>query len=85
MAPQFIFGLGAIELANQYAANYRARKVLLVTDPGVRPAGWSEKVEKSLTVAQVSFTGFDGVTSNLKDFEVEPAQSRHGVWHRSSS
>ncbi len=70
VAPEFIFGWGAIELAGQYAANYRARKVLLVTDPGVRSAGWSEKVEKSLTAAQVSFTVFDGVTSNPKDFEV---------------
>ena len=70
VAPEFIFGWGAIDLAGQYAANYRARKVLLVTDPGVRSAGWSEKVEISLTASQIDFTVFDGVTSNPKDYEV---------------
>jgi alcohol dehydrogenase len=70
VAPEFIFGWGAINLAGQYAANYRARKVLLVTDPGVRSASWSEKVEKSLTASEIDFTLFDGVTSNPKDYEV---------------
>ena len=70
VAPEFIFGWGAIDLAGQYAANYRARKVLLVTDPGVRSAGWSDKVEKSLSEANIDITIFDGITSNPKDYEV---------------
>jgi alcohol dehydrogenase len=70
VAPEFVFGWGSIDLAGQYAANYRARKVLLVTDPGVREAGWSEKVEKSLSEANIDITIFDGVTSNPKDYEV---------------
>ncbi|HMK61015.1 MAG TPA: alcohol dehydrogenase-like regulatory protein ErcA [Dissulfurispiraceae bacterium] len=69
VAPEFLFGWGSIELAGQYAANFRARKVLLVTDKGVRAAGWTEKVENSLSGAGISYAVFDSVTSDPKDVE----------------
>ena len=35
LAPESVFGAGAANLAGRYALNLGARRVLLVTDPGV--------------------------------------------------
>lgn len=70
VAPEFILGEGALELAGRYAANLSARKVFLVTDPGVIRAGWSRKVEDSLAQAGLPFIPFSDITPNPKDTEV---------------
>ncbi|MDD4568193.1 MAG: iron-containing alcohol dehydrogenase, partial [Methanoculleus chikugoensis] len=54
VAPEFICGHGALRLAGRYARNFGMRHVLLVTDPGVRAAGWAGAVADSLTEAGVS-------------------------------
>lgn len=69
VAPEMVFGEGALGLLGQYAANFGARKVLLVTDPGVRAAGWAGAVEEALKDAGISFVVFEDVTSNPKDHE----------------
>jgi alcohol dehydrogenase class IV len=70
VAPEFIFGSGVIELAGQYAVNYNARKILLVTDAGVTAAGWTGAVERSLKKSGIPYVIFDGITANPKDYEV---------------
>jgi alcohol dehydrogenase len=69
VAPEIVFGEGALGLLGRYATNFGARKVLLVTDPGVRAAGWAGSVEKALREAGIGFVVFDNVTSNPKDHE----------------
>lgn len=70
LAPEIVFGEGALKLAGQYASRFNARKILLVTDPGVCRAGWVGAVEKSLKESGTAYTLFDGVTPNPKDHEV---------------
>jgi len=70
VAPEFIFGMDARSLAGRYAKNFGARKVLVVTDPGVMAAGWSGQVIDSLRQSDVQYALFDGVTSNPKATEV---------------
>ena len=70
VAPEFLFGLGAIDLAGQYAKNLGAKKVLLVTDPGVQSAGWVKRVTGSLDVYEIPYVIFDAVTENPKAAEV---------------
>ncbi|HIJ59265.1 MAG TPA: alcohol dehydrogenase, partial [Nitrospirae bacterium] len=36
VSPEFIFGVGAIELSGKYASNFACRKALIVTDEGVK-------------------------------------------------
>ena len=48
VTPEIIFGAGARKTVANYAATFGARKVLLVSDPGVLAAGWLADVEKSL-------------------------------------
>ena len=40
VTPEIDFGAGARKLAGNYARQFMARKVLIVTDPGVIAAGW---------------------------------------------
>jgi alcohol dehydrogenase class IV len=69
-APEFVFGLGAADLAGQYAVNYEVDKVLVVTDPGVIAAGWAQPVMASLARAGAAVEVFSGVSENPKDHEV---------------
>jgi alcohol dehydrogenase len=70
VAPEIVFGAGALELAGRYAHNFSGRRVLLVSDRGVREAGWSGKVQESLLSAGLRVTCFDRVSSNPRAEEV---------------
>jgi alcohol dehydrogenase class IV len=70
VAPEFIFGIDARRLAGRYAKNFGARKVLLVTDPGVVAAGWADDVRASLREEGLDDAVFSGVTSNPRADEV---------------
>jgi len=70
VAPEFILGEGALDLAGRYAFNLAAKKVLIVTDPRVIRAGWTGKVEDSLAQAGLPSVVFSAVTPNPKDTEV---------------
>lgn len=71
LIPEFLFGVGALGLAGNYAHNLGARKVLLVSDPGVMEAGWTDKVAGSLTKSAVDYHIFADVTPNPNDAEVQ--------------
>ena len=70
LAPEIVYGEGALDLAGRHAFNLGATHVLIVTDPGVRAAGWVSNVENSLSEMDISYTTFDDVTANPKDYEV---------------
>lgn len=71
VSPEVIFGAGARKLAGQYAKQYGARKVLLVSDPGVIRAGWSLDIQKSLEEAGIPYSIFSNVSPNPRSYEVE--------------
>lgn len=70
IAPEIVYGPGALQLAGRHASNFGASKALIVTDPGVQNAGWAAKVEASLNAEGIPYALFNGVTSNPKDYEV---------------
>ena len=70
VAPEFVFGTGARNLASQYARNFGAQKVLVVTDPGVMEAGWTADITTSLEDAHIPFTIFSQVSPNPRAEEV---------------
>lgn len=70
LVPEFILGDGAINLVGRYAANFQAKKALIVTDPGIIDAGWVKYVEDSLKEAHIKYEIFDSLTPNPKDYEV---------------
>jgi len=70
VAPEFIFGLGALKLAGRYAKNFGATRILVVTDPGVMAAGWTEQVIANLELEGLPFVIYSGVTPNPRAEEV---------------
>jgi alcohol dehydrogenase class IV len=70
VTPEIVFGDNTLELVARYAPNLGARRVFLVTDPGVIAAGWTARVERALQAASLAYVVFDGVTPNPKDHEV---------------
>ena len=70
VAPEFIFGVGARELAGRYAQHFEARKVMVVSDPGVIAAGWTADVIDSLQTAGIPYVTFSSVTPNPRAEEV---------------
>ncbi|WP_432823273.1 alcohol dehydrogenase-like regulatory protein ErcA [Trichloromonas sp.] len=70
VAPEYIFGGGARHLAGRYAKNLGARKVLVVSDPGVVAAGWVGDVSASLEKEGLPYVLFTGVSPNPRAEEV---------------
>ncbi|MBU0475637.1 MAG: iron-containing alcohol dehydrogenase [Bacteroidetes bacterium] len=68
--PEFIYGQGAINLTSRHIRNFGAKKVMLVTDPGIIQAGWVKKVEENLIQEGIQYVLFKDVTPNPKDYEV---------------
>lgn len=70
VAPEFIFGVNARHRVGFYARNMMARRVFVVTDPGVIVAGWVRDVIADLTEVGIESVIFQELTSNPKDHEV---------------
>lgn len=70
VAPEFVFGEGAISLVGRYATNFGAEKVFIVTDPGVVAAGWCGQVIDNLAEAQIESVVFSAVSANPRAEEV---------------
>jgi alcohol dehydrogenase len=61
---RLVFGLNAVERVGELAAGLRARRVLLVTDPGIVSAGHAARVLTSLEKAGLSVSCFQEVQEN---------------------
>jgi alcohol dehydrogenase class IV len=70
VAPEFVYGVGALNLIGRYAKNFGAKKTLVVSDPGVIQAGWLEKALDSLDAEHIPWALFQDLTPNPKDYEV---------------
>lgn len=69
--PEIIFGRGSINYAGQSALRHGAKKVFLVSDPGIEEAGWVERLMEILEAAGIDWIYYPKVTPNPRDFEVE--------------
>jgi len=70
VAPEFVFGMDGRMMAGRYARNLGARKVMLVTDPGVMAAGWAGQVRDTIESEGIACATFSQVTPNPKADEV---------------
>ena len=70
VAPEIVFGPGALSLAGRYARNLGASKVFLVTDPGVAEAGWAQAVIRSLQAESLDYALYMDVSANPRAEEV---------------
>lgn len=70
VAPEFIFGPGAMQLVGRYLKNFGAQHALVVTDQGIIDAGWTGKVIDLLAREQIAAAVFSAISPNPRDTEV---------------
>ncbi|WP_029458983.1 alcohol dehydrogenase-like regulatory protein ErcA [Solidesulfovibrio alcoholivorans] len=70
IAPEFVFGRGARDLAGRQAAGLGVRRALLVADPGLCAMGLPDEVAESLETAGIDYELFNALSSNPRDHEV---------------
>ncbi|WP_300157419.1 alcohol dehydrogenase-like regulatory protein ErcA [Solidesulfovibrio sp.] len=70
VAPEFVFGRGALRLAGRQAAGLGVRRALLVADPGLFAFGLPEAVAESLEASGIDYKFFTELSSNPRDHEV---------------
>ena len=70
VTPEIIFGAGSRKTVANYGSTFGARKVLLVSDPGVQAAGWVVDVEQSLQAQGIDYVLFTQVSANPRTEEV---------------
>ena len=70
VAPEFMFGVGARQRVSHYARHMMARRVLIVTDPGVIASGWLSDVQTALSEDGIESIVFKDLSPNPKDHEV---------------
>ncbi|MCB9649074.1 MAG: iron-containing alcohol dehydrogenase [Deltaproteobacteria bacterium] len=77
VAPEIVFGANALDLAGQAVLNLGGLKALVVSDPGVVEAGWTDRVLASLDAAGVEHELFTAVTPNPRAEEVALGAERY--------
>ncbi len=70
VVPEFVFGLDARLLAGQYAKNFGAKKILIVSDPGIIAAGWVDDLIEILEVESLAYDIYFNVSPNPRENEV---------------
>ena len=70
VSPEIVFGAGSRKAVANFASNFGARHVFLVSDPGVEKAGWLGEILLILEAAGLRVTVFTGVSANPKVDEV---------------
>lgn len=71
VAPEIIYGRGALTQVGESARRLGITRPLVVSDPGVVQAGWTERALPFLRECRLACELFTDVTSNPKDHEVE--------------
>jgi alcohol dehydrogenase len=69
VAPEIIFGNGSRYLAGEYCKKFYIAKPMIVTDPGVMAAGWTDQVAQTLIDHDIAYITFSEVTSNPREEE----------------
>ena len=70
VAPEFVFGSGARFLLGRYLKNFEAKKVLLVTDPGIVSSGWLDEIIGALEFEDYEYEIYSNIKSNPRTEEV---------------
>ncbi len=68
--PEIIFGHGSMEYIGSYALQLGAKKVFVVSDPGLEKSGWVDKLLKILEASSLKWVYYSNVSSNPRDYEV---------------
>lgn len=68
--PEIIFGHGSMEYTGSYALQLGAKKVFVVSDPGLEKSGWVKKLLQIIESSSLQWVYYSNVSSNPRDYEV---------------
>lgn len=68
--PEIIFGHGSMDYTGSYALQLGAKKVFLVSDPGLERSGWVDKLISVIEASALKWVYYSNVSSNPRDYEV---------------
>lgn len=71
MTPEIIFGTNSLSQVGECMLRLGAKKVFVVSDPGVVNAGWVEQAFRYLKECKLDYCLWTDTTPNPKDHEVE--------------
>lgn len=77
VAPEYIFGIDARQLAAGYCKKLGAEKVFIATDAGIRATPWLAELENSLREERIKFFTYDNISPNPRDYEVVEGSQRY--------
>ncbi len=69
VAPEFIFGTDARLMVANYCKQLGGKKVLLVTDEGLKKTPWLAEILSLLEKAEINYVVFSSVSPNPRDYE----------------
>ena len=69
--PEIIFGSNSLEYVVPCAKRNGAKKVLLITDPGVEKAGWVDKLLQLFQAGGLNWVYYNTVDSNPRNYQIE--------------
>jgi len=75
--PEIVFGPGSLSEAGNAARRLGARRVFVVTDPGIIEAGWVWELHRKLRDAGLPQVTWHGITPNPKDHEVSSGYEQY--------
>jgi alcohol dehydrogenase len=70
LVPEIVFGADARHMVGQYARNLGARKVLVVSDPGVKAASWMDQAIADIQAEGLPCVAFDEISPNPRSEQV---------------
>lgn len=70
VAPEIIFGPNSLAQVGDSILRLGAKKVFVVTDPGLIEAGWINKTLEHLAEVNLDYEIWSQITANPKDFEI---------------
>ena len=70
VAPEFVFGAGALDLTGRYARNFGGKRIMVVADQGIIDVGCCEKVIANLEEEGLDCRLFSAISQNPRAEEV---------------
>ncbi len=70
---EVVFGAGSLDRIGPLARGLSVSRAMIVSDPGIHRAGYTERVEQALTAARLTATLFTDATENPTTADVDKA------------
>ena len=70
VAPEYVFGVDSRLMAAAYCKKLGGRKILLVTDQGIKRTPWLNEIEKEFQKQSLEYIIFSSISPNPRDYEI---------------